>query len=156
MPTTEAQIKTDYPLPVYNYRVEIGTTAVAFSEVSGLELSYETIIYKESRLSTTDSPNTIYMPGMLKPVYINLKKGYVKGKNMQALYKWIDSIRLNVIEKKNITIHLCDETGTSVVRWVVSNAFPIKLSAPNFNASSDDVAIDSMELMASNVRIAED
>jgi hypothetical protein len=45
---TTDQIKTDYPLPVYNYRVEIGGDAVAFSEVSGLSIAYEVTTYKES------------------------------------------------------------------------------------------------------------
>ena len=42
MPLTTDDIRTDYPLPIYNYRVEIGGTAVAFSEVSGLSIGYET------------------------------------------------------------------------------------------------------------------
>ena len=33
MATSTDTIKTDYPLPVYNYRVEIGGEAVAFTEV---------------------------------------------------------------------------------------------------------------------------
>lgn len=30
MPTSTQDIRTEYPLPVYNYRVEIGSDAVAF------------------------------------------------------------------------------------------------------------------------------
>jgi len=48
MALTNAQIKTDYPLPVYTYRVEIAGAAIGFSEVSGLSISYETTTYKES------------------------------------------------------------------------------------------------------------
>ena len=40
MPTSTQDIRTEYPLPVYNYRVEIGPDAVAFSEVSGLNIAY--------------------------------------------------------------------------------------------------------------------
>jgi len=42
MALTKDQIKTTYPLPVYNYRVEINGTTVGFSEVSGLSIAYET------------------------------------------------------------------------------------------------------------------
>ena len=47
MATTTDDIKAAYPLPVYNYRVEIGSDAVSFSEVSGLSISYDTTTYKE-------------------------------------------------------------------------------------------------------------
>ena len=43
MAQSKEEIKAAYPLPVYNYRVEIGSDAVAFSEVSGLSISYETV-----------------------------------------------------------------------------------------------------------------
>ena len=38
-------IKNTYPLPVYNYRVEIAGEAIAFSQVSGLSLGFETSTY---------------------------------------------------------------------------------------------------------------
>lgn len=156
MATTTEQIKTDYPLPVYNYRVDIDADTISFSEVSGLEIAYETITYKESRINAAGSgPNIMYMPGMPKPLNITLKKGYVKGKSRQALYNWINETKLNRTVKKDIKVHLCDETGKSVVRWKVTDAFPIKLTAPNFSASTDEVAIESMELMASSLTMEE-
>ena len=36
MALSKDDIKTAYPLPLYNYRVEIGPDSIAFSEVSGL------------------------------------------------------------------------------------------------------------------------
>ena len=48
MALSKDDIRTAYPLPVYNYRVEIAGAAVAFSEVSGLSIAYETSTYKES------------------------------------------------------------------------------------------------------------
>ena len=38
MALTKEQIATDYPLPVYNYRVNIADETIAFSEVSGLDI----------------------------------------------------------------------------------------------------------------------
>ena len=63
MALSKDTIKTAYPLPVYNYRVEIGSEAVAFSEVSGLSISYETSVYKESpTASGSPGPRTMQMP----------------------------------------------------------------------------------------------
>ena len=50
---------------------------------------------------------------------------------------------------------LCDEEGNAVVSWQVINAFPTKLDAPTFDANSNDVAIESMELLADDVLIDE-
>jgi phage tail-like protein len=156
MALTKTQIKTDYPLPVYNYKVDIGSETVAFSEVSGLETSVETITYKESPIASGKAgPNIMHMPGNAKPLNITLKKGFVVAKSVPVLYNWLKSTELNRIDKKDITVHLCDEKGESVVRWKVIDAFPTKLSAPSFNASSNEVAIESMELMASSMEISE-
>jgi phage tail-like protein len=42
-----------------------------------------------------------------------------------------------------------------VISWKVINAFPTKLDAPTFDASSNDVAIETMELRADNITIEE-
>jgi phage tail-like protein len=69
------------------------------------------------------------------------------------LFAWINSIQLNRVDKKDIYVRLCDETGAAVVSWKVTNAFPTKLDAPSFTASSNDVAVESMELMADRVSV---
>ena len=143
MALTATHIKQHYPLPVYNYRVTIGTVVMSFSELSGLSLQYEPITYKHG-LSWKEGSE--YMPGMKQPLRITLKKGMVqKG---TALLEWIDTVQQNKVSKRNIVVDLCDETGTPVVTWQIFKAFPLKLDAPSFNASANEVAIESLELMA--------
>lgn len=143
-----ATIKNTYPLPVYNYRVSIGNEAVAFSEVSGLSIQYELITYKHG-LSWKEGAD--YMPGMRQPLRITLKKGLViKG---QRLYQWINTVYQRMVVKQDLLIELCDETGTAVITWQVHRAFPLKLDAPAFNAASNDVAIETMELVAESVAV---
>jgi phage tail-like protein len=156
MPLTTEQIKTDYPLPVYNYRVEINGDAVAFSEVSGLNISYETSTYKESPTAGgAPGPRMMIVPGQRNAVKITLKKGIVRKASMQQLYGWIKTTTINQIEKKDIFIRLCDESGAAVISWKVVNAFPTKLDAPTFDAKSNDAAIESMELSADFVALEE-
>ncbi|WP_340200037.1 phage tail protein [Ascidiimonas sp. W6] len=156
MALTKEQIKTDYPLPIYNYRIDIDGVSFSFSEVSGLELSFESITYKESFTSGGKvGPNIMYMPGQIQPVNITLKKGFVKGKSIPVFYNWINDIQLNRVDKKDIVVHLLDETGNTVVNWKVIDAFPTKLSAPSFDANSNEVAIESMDLMALRVTMEE-
>lgn len=156
MALTKDEIKTAYPLPVYNYRVEIGNVAAAFSEVSGLSISYETTTYKESPVeSGAPGPRLMRMPAQIAPVNVTMKKGVVRGSSVGTFFKWINSIQINQVDKQDIHIRLLDEQGDPVISWTVLNAFPTKLDAPTFDANSNDVAIESMELMADNIKIEE-
>lgn len=156
MATSVNTIKTDYPLPVYNYRVEIGSEAVAFTEVSGLSIAYETSTYKESpTASGSAGPRTLYMPGQATMTTITLKKGIVRATSIKTLYDWIKTVQINQIEKKDIFVRLCDEKGVAVISWKIGNAFPVKLDAPTFDAKSNDAAIESMELKADYITLEE-
>ena len=139
-------IANTYPIPVYRFVVSVGGESMAFSEVSGLDIAYETITYK-------DGLGKIHMPGQQSDITITLKRGLIKQKSQ--FYDWIHAISLNQIDKRDITISLTDATGQKpVVTWAVSNAFPKKLTAPSFNGGSNDVAVEQLELMADNITIA--
>ncbi|MEM9214358.1 MAG: phage tail protein [Cyanobacteria bacterium P01_F01_bin.150] len=149
MATSVQDIKNTYPIPVFYYRVTIaGEDAIAFSEVSGLSISYETITYKDG-MSYRDGSK--HMPGMKGDVSVTLKKGIVRKDDY--LFKWISSIQLNTVEKRDMRVDLLDETGEAVVSWTITNAFPKKLDAPSFSATSNEVAIESLELMADSIKV---
>ncbi len=150
MALSKQQIASTYPLPVYNYRVEIDGRPVGFSEVSGLSVGYETSTYVESPVAGV-GPRRMVMPAQRKTATVTLKKGVVSGVSVPTLFAWINSIQLNRVDKKDIYVRLCDESGAAVVSWKVINAFPTKLDAPSFTASSNDAAIESMELTADGV-----
>lgn len=156
MALSKDNIRTDYPLPVYNYRVEIGSEAVSFSEVSGLTISYESTVYKESpTASGAPGPRLMQMPAQVSPPTITLKKGLVRTTSIKYLYDWIKTVQINQIEKKDVFVRLCDEKGDAVISWKISNAFPTKLDAPSFDAKSNDAAIQTMELKADFITIEE-
>lgn len=156
MALSKEVIKSAYPLPVYNYKVEIGPDSVAFSEVSGLAVAYETFTFKESPVeSGAPGPRVMTMPAQAQAINLTLKKGVVRGTSVAALYSWIGSKQLHLIEKKDVFIRLCDENGDPVISWRVINAFPTKLEAPGFDASSNDAALESMELTADALVVEE-
>lgn len=144
MATSVEDIKNKYPIPVFYYRVTIGDNdAIAFSEVSGLSIQYETITYKDG-LSYKEGNK--YMPGLISPINLTLQKGIVKADSF--LFDWFNTIRLNTVEKRDVRIDLLNENDEPTVSWLVRDAFPTKLNVPSFNASSNEVAIESLELMA--------
>ncbi|MFN6565518.1 MAG: phage tail protein [Nostoc sp. ChiSLP01] len=149
MATSAEDIKNNYPIPVFYYRVTIdGDDSHAFSEVSGLSIEYETITYRDG-MSYKDGAK--HMPGLSTPVSLSLKKGIVRKDSY--LFNWISTVKLNTVTKRDIRIDLLDETGTAVVCWTAINAFPKKLDAPSFNATSNEVAIESLDLMANDLKI---
>ncbi|MEM7015461.1 MAG: phage tail protein [Verrucomicrobiota bacterium] len=149
-------LRTQYPLPAYNFQVEIDGETIGFSEVSGLSRSMESITYAESTTAPGKvGPNYFRMPGAGGEINITLTKGYVRQKSIKVFYDWISSAKGGVIDKKDITVRLCDENGDAVVSWIVLNAFPTSLSAPDFSATSTDVAIESMELVADSLSMEE-
>ena len=148
MATSVNDIRNMYPIPVFYYQVTIGDDSIAFSEVSGLSIEYETITYKDGLSWKTGAK---HMPGMPPPVNLTLTKGVVKADSY--LFNWISTVRLNTVEKRDITISLLNENHEPTVSWIVRDAFPKKLNAPSFNASTNEVAIESLELMASDLAI---
>jgi phage tail-like protein len=152
MATNPNDIKTGYPLPAYNYRVEIGGKNYAFSDVSGLSIQIETHTYKQSPVENGKAgPVILHMPAQRQPATISLKRGLINNSDIRALYTWIAQTQVNVIEKKDIFVRLLDEAGQPVLSWKVLNAFPKQLDAPTFTANSNEVAIEAMTLMADGV-----
>ena len=144
-------IKSTYPLPAYNYRVTVQDETISFAEVSGLSVEYEPVTYKHG-LSFWLGDKII--PGMRQPIKLTLKKGIVKNSNF--LHSWINSVYTNPFftsAKRDILIDLCDESGRAVVRWTVQRVLPVKLDAPAFDANSNDIAIETMELIAHGLEV---
>lgn len=138
--------KEYYPLPIYNFRVTVSGTTVSFSEVSGITLEYEIVMYKHGLSFWEGEGFRKYY--YKKYVPVTLKRGVVRGTNIFS--EWIQ-------EKENssrpMDISLCDETGTPLVSWKIGVAVPVKLQAPTFDANSNDVAIESLEIMAAKISV---
>lgn len=147
MAIKKQEIIENYPLPVYNYRVVInGNEEMSFSEVTGLEVLYKEVVYKQGFSHVTGLTGLHIIRGQREPIRLNLKKGVVK--KSSYLYDWFKSGR-----KRNIKIDLCDENAIPLVSWEIERALPLKLDAPSFNASTSDVAIEHLGLIAHDLKI---
>lgn len=149
------QIKSGYPLPAYNYRVTVlrdgEALVLSFAEVSGLSLQYDSVTYKHG-LSFAMGVKII--PGMLQPIRLTMKRGVVK--NGTFLQQWIQKTYNDPFfsdAKRDILIDLCDESGAALIRWSVQGALPVKLDAPAFDANTNDVAIETIELVAHGLQV---
>ncbi len=143
MALTKENIRDTYPLPVYNYKVVVDTETLSFSEVSGLSVSYEKVVYKHG-LSYLTGP--VFIRAQQAQINVTLKRG-VASKRTQ-LYDWFAAKAV-----KDVYVELCDEKGNAVVRWKVSKALPFKMDSPTFTADGTTVAIESIELVAHEISI---
>ena len=146
MATSSSQIATTYPIPVYRFIVSLGSEGIPFNNVSGLTITHDTIEYRDG------AGNWFRMPGQRQTVNLTLRKGVFPGDSQ--LYVWINSISLNKVEKKDLTISLTDEAGTALLMtWNVANAFPTSLSSPTLDAGSNEIAVQEISLMANRITI---
>lgn len=150
MPSDRDPTKPSYPLPVYNYRISVEDMAMGFSEVSGLNVEYQAVTYRHG-LSFLSGEKIV--PGMRQPVRLTMKRGIMEGNGILA--DWFQRAHTNSFTsaKKDILVDLCDESGNTVVRWKVRGALPVKLSAPTFDAKSNEVAVESLELIAQDIQV---
>jgi phage tail-like protein len=139
---------TPYPLPKFHFVVEWGGSRVGFTEVTGLDIQVEAIEYREGN---SNEYSKIKMPGMHKFSNITLKRGSVGGD--KEFYVWLNTVSLNQIERRNLSISLLNEKHEPVFTWKVKNAFPVKVQASDLKADGNEVAIESIELAHEGLNI---
>lgn len=130
-----------YPIPKFHFRVEWGGKNIGFSEVSGLNIENKVIEYRDG---ASPQYSKIKMPGMREFSNITLKRGVFKGDN--DFYVWLNTISLNTVERRDITIILLNENHEPVVVWKVHNAWPIKVQSTDLKADGSEVAIEQVDL----------
>lgn len=130
-----------YPLPKYHFQVDWAGTNIGFTEVSGLDFETEVMEYRHG---ASPEYSKIKMPGMRKLSNITLKRGVFQGDN--EFYEWWNTIQLNKVQRRDITISMLDENHMPIIVWKVRNAFAFKITGTDLKADGNDVAIESMEI----------
>jgi phage tail-like protein len=130
-----------YPIPAFHFKVDWGGKNVGFSEVSGLTQEVQVIEYRDG---FSPDYSTIKMPGLRKYNNITLKRGIMKGDN--EFFNWLNTVKLNTVERRDLTISLLNENHEPVMVWKAHNAFPVKVEGPGLKASGNETAIESIEL----------
>lgn len=130
-----------YPISAFHFQVEWGGSRVGFTEVSGLDIEIQPIDYREGSYKEYQVTK---MPGIPQFTDINLKRGILKGDN--EFEEWLTTIKLNQVERRDITISLLNEEHQAAVVWQIKNAWPTKVTGPSLNATSNDVAVEEIVL----------
>ena len=130
------------PLPKYMFLVEIeGIARAGFMTVSGLEEESEVRSYREGG----DNSTVRKLAGLNSYSPIVLEMGSTFD---TALWDWRQKVKREGAQgnRKSISVIQQDEARQEVKRWQVYEAWPSKFTAPEFDASSSDTAVESIEI----------
>ena len=139
---------TDYPLPKFHFQVEWGGARIGFTEVSGLDVETEIIEYREG-----NSPeySKLKIPGMQKYANVTMKRGVVQTDN--DYFNWWNTVALNTVERRDITISLLNEEHSPVMVWKLKNAWAAKIQSTDLKADGNETAIESVEIAYDSMSI---
>lgn len=136
-----------YPLNKFRYSVKFeGGVSFegGFNEITGFDFNVDVAEYREGN----DPEITVRkLPGLRKYSNVTFKWGVIEG-SPKTLYEWLVKIGTEADNlRATVTISLNNYKGEEAAVWVIKNAWPVKYTAPDFNATaSTDVAIESLEL----------
>ncbi|MUT67109.1 phage tail protein [Paenibacillus sp. NEAU-GSW1] len=110
-----------------------------FSEASGLEAETEIEEYREGGMNGF----VHRLPKGIRYQNIVLKRGMTQS---ALLWSWYESTMNGSIERMNGAIVLLSPDGSEFGRWNFFDAYPVRWSGPQLNASTSDVAFETIEI----------
>lgn len=141
-------VQRDNPYLNFNFLVDIGLgDNLGFSEAELPSGEIEVIEYREGDDKTSTARK---LPGLAKYANVTLKRG-VTGRT--DLFEWWKSVRDGQPARRNVSITLLDEQRQHVLRWLLRNAWPVKIEASSLNALGNEVVIESLELAHEGLEI---
>jgi phage tail-like protein len=128
------------PLRNFRFRVEFdGQQVAGFSEVLIGATTTDVIEYREGNEPT----RLRKLPGLHKSANVTLKRGITAS---LELYNWHKQVIQGQIARKNVVIVVADESGAEQVRFIVSEAWPVKYDTSDLNGKGSEVLIELLEL----------
>ena len=131
----------DYPLPKFHFQVDWGGVRIGFTEISGLDVETEVIEYRDGALPEYSK---MKIPGMQKFGNVTMKRGVFKSDN--DYFKWWNTVSLNTVERRDVTVSLLNESHEPVMVWKIKNAWPAKIASTDLKSDGNEIAIESIEL----------
>jgi phage tail-like protein len=138
------------PFKNYSFLVEIdGIASSAFKSVTGLAAEAEVIEYREGSDPVSSSRK---LPGRVRYPNVRLSRGLTTSRD---LWDWWETVVNGTVERRNVAVTLLDDSRTPVLRWLLREAWVAKFEAPEFDASKNEVAIETIELAHERLELAD-
>jgi phage tail-like protein len=121
-----------------------GMPTAYFRSVSGLTVEIDVVEYREG-----GSNDVRKLPGQVKYPNLVLKQGF---SGVSELQKWAFRIAAGQVERKKGTIVISDQQQHVVATYTITNAWPAKWEGPDFDATKNDIAIETLEIAHEGLR----
>lgn len=130
------------PYMVFNFVFEVDNLEVGgFSDVTGLQVETSVEDYREG--GQNEYLHKLAGPCRY-PANLVLKHGLFES---DTLWEWQQKIRQGTIVRKNCTLVMQNQQGQPVVEWHIRGAYPVKWSGPELSATTNAIAVESLELV---------
>ncbi|MDH6143530.1 MULTISPECIES: phage tail protein [Kitasatospora] len=132
--------RTD-PFPGFRFTVlRNGQPIGGFSEVGGLQLETEVFDYPEGGVNDVVHK----LPVRTKQTNLSLKRGLAD----RILWDWHDDVVSGRVTRWDVVVLVYDQAGdTPVAQWGLHRVYPVKWVGPSLNATQNQVAIETLELV---------
>lgn len=135
------------PARNFNFLVNIGGSQVGFSEVSGLGVDIMPIEYRTG----ADKDIIRKLPGLQRFTNIVLRRGIVVDR---VLWDWLDATARGESTAANVTVSLLNHHKEPALTWRISDAWPCRWSGPTLDATSNAIALETLELCHEGLALA--
>ena len=139
--------KRQDPFRGFRYVVEMeGLVSGGFLRVKGLSREVRVESYREGGVNEYEhklASNVTYPNLVLE-----------RGLALDDLFKWAQAAADGQVQRRNLWIRLQDEANDSAWAWEVAQAIPVKWSASDLDATSQQVVMESLELAHHGLRKA--
>lgn len=136
------------PYSGYNFWVEWdGIVHAGFRECTGLNATRNIGKYREG---TDKNLAQRQIPGLVSYGNVTLKRGITDNKE---LWIWHQKLQSGITDRRNVSIILANDQGEEKMRWNLESCWPTTWNAPDFNATSDEIAIETLELVHEGIRV---
>lgn len=130
--------------PVYyrafQFMIEIdGIDRARFQECTGLEATNQVINVREGG----DNLSVRKLPGLIEHSNVTLKRGYTDD---DRLWTWFESAMNGRDIRKDMSIVQINMAGDEVFRWNLFRTFPAKYTGASYNATTNELAIETVEI----------
>ena len=142
--------------PLRNFKFQVIVAAFAarigFSKVSGLSSEVEVIEYREGG----DTITTRKFPGQVSYGNVTLERGLTTDSDIVG---WMNTIHdaavgngSTLATRQEVKIQALNKAGVVQREWVLLNAFPASRDISDFDASSNEVIIETLELAHEGIK----
>ena len=137
------------PYNQFNFLVEIdGVSRAGFTECSGLTTETEVVDYREG----SEDIVMRKLPGLKSFTNIMLKRGMTQD---VELWQWRKTTLDGQTERRAGSIILLDEAREEAVRFNFREGWICKWEGPQLNSSTNEVAIESLEICHEGLELVE-